>query len=284
MTEEKNVYRLQGLSCTNCAAKFEKNIRNIQTVEDVQLNFGASKLTVHGEATIEQLEDAGAFDGIKVVPAKQKVQEKKDPFWKKRENQTTFTSAVFLLLGYFFSTVYGEESIQTILTFGVSILIGGYSLIKVGLLNLTKLQFDMKTLMTIAVIGAAIIGEWGEGAVVVFLFAISEALESYSMDKARQSIRTLMDIAPNTAIIKRGKNEYEIAVEDIQIGDVMILKPGQKVAMDGEVINGQSSINQASITGESVPVLKMMGDEVFAGTLNEEGSLEVRVTKRVEDT
>lgn len=102
MTEEKNVYRLQGLSCTNCAAKFEKNIRNIQTVEDVQLNFGASKLTVHGEATIEQLEDAGAFDGIKVVPEKQKVQEKKDPFWKKRENQTTFISAVFLLLGYFF--------------------------------------------------------------------------------------------------------------------------------------------------------------------------------------
>ncbi|WP_079524109.1 heavy metal translocating P-type ATPase [Solibacillus isronensis] len=284
MTEEKNVYRLQGLSCTNCAAKFEKNIRNIQTVEDVQLNFGASKLTVHGEATIEQLEDAGAFDGIKVVPEKQKVQEKKDPFWKKRENQTTFISAVFLLLGYFFSTVYGEESIQTILTFGVSIIIGGYSLIKVGLLNLTKLQFDMKTLMTIAVVGAAIIGEWGEGAVVVFLFAISEALESYSMDKARQSIRTLMDIAPNTAMIKRGKNEYEIAVEDIQIGDVMILKPGQKVAMDGEVIHGQSSINQASITGESVPVLKMIGDEVFAGTLNEEGSLEVRVTKRVEDT
>lgn len=284
MIEEKNVYRLQGLSCTNCAAKFEKNIRNIQTVEDVQLNFGASKLTVHGEATIEQLENAGAFDGIKVIPAKQKVEEKKDPFWKKRENQTTFISALFLLLGYIFSTIHGEESIQTILTFGVSILIGGYSLIKVGLLNLTKLQFDMKTLMTIAVIGAAIIGEWGEGAVVVFLFAISEALESYSMDKARQSIRTLMDIAPNTAIIRRGKNEYEIAVEDIQIGDVMILKPGQKVAMDGEVIHGQSSINQASITGESVPVLKTIGDEVFAGTLNEEGSLEVRVTKRVEDT
>lgn len=284
MSEDKNVYRLQGLSCTNCAAKFEKNIRDIETVNDVQLNFGASKLTVLGNASIEELEKAGAFDGIKVVPANQKVQEIKEPFWKKRENQTTFVAALILLLGYLSSSIYGEESIQTILVFGLSILIGGYNLIKVGLINLTKLQFDMKTLMTIAVIGASIIGEWGEGAVVVFLFAISEALESYSMEKARQSIRTLMDIAPSTAIIKRGKNEYEVAVEDIQIGDVMILKPGQKIAMDGEVIQGQSSINQASITGESVPVHKMIGDEVYAGTLNEEGSLEVRVTKRVEDT
>ncbi|EPD53681.1 heavy metal translocating P-type ATPase [Paenisporosarcina sp. HGH0030] len=284
MSEDKNVYRLQGLSCTNCAAKFEKNIRDIETVNDVQLNFGASKLTVLGNASIEELEKAGAFDGIKVVPANQKVQEKRESFWKKRENQRTFISALLLLLGYISSVIYDEESNQTIFIFGLSILIGGYNLIKVGLVNLTKLQFDMKTLMTIAVIGAAIIGEWGEGAVVVFLFAISEALESYSMDKARQSIRTLMDIAPNTAIIKRGKNEFDVAVEDIQIGDVMILKPGQKIAMDGEVILGQSSINQASITGESVPVHKMIGDEVYAGTLNEEGSLEVRVTKRVEDT
>ncbi|WP_394189481.1 heavy metal translocating P-type ATPase [Paenisporosarcina quisquiliarum] len=284
MNEDKNVYRLQGLSCTNCAAKFEKNIRDIQTVHDVQLNFGASKLTVLGNATVDELEKAGAFDGIKVVPASQKIQIEKEPFWKKRDNQTTFISAVLLLLGYLFSTVYGEESIQTILVFGASILIGGYNLIKVGLANLIKFQFDMKTLMTIAVIGAAIIGEWGEGAVVVFLFAISEALESYSMEKARQSIRTLMDIAPSTAIIRRGKKEFEVAVEDIQIGDIMILKPGQKIAMDGEVIHGQSSINQSAITGESVPVHKVIGDEVFAGTLNEEGLLEVSVTKRVEDT
>lgn len=284
MSESKSVYRLQGLSCANCAAKFEKNIRGIQTVEDVQLNFGASKVAVVGEASVEQLEAAGAFDGIKVFPERQKFTEEKIPFWQKRENKNTIVSLFFLLFGYTSSFTLGENHVSTILIFALSILIGGFDLFKVGLRNLTKLEFDMKTLMTVAIIGAAIIGEWGEGAVVVFLFALSEALEGYSMDKARQSIRSLMDIAPNTAIIKRGSQEFEVAVEDIQVGDLMLIKPGQKVAMDGDVLRGQSSINQAAITGESIPVQKKEGDEVFAGSLNEEGFLEVRVTKLAEET
>lgn len=248
------------------------------------MNFGASKITVLGGASIEQLERAGAFDGIKVYPEKQRIVEVKVPFWKKRENQTTIASLFLLILGIVTSSLTGEGSISSILLFATAILVGGYSLFKVGLVNLTKLEFDMSTLMTIAVIGAAIIGEWKEGALVVFLFAVSEALESYSMDKARNSIRSLMDIAPNTAIIRRGNNELEVDVEDIQIDDIMIIKPGQKLAMDGEVVKGNSYISQAAITGESVPVHKISGDEVFAGTINEEGSLEVRVTKRVEDT
>lgn len=284
MEDNKNVYRLQGLTCTNCAAKFEKNIRGIQTVEDVQLNFGASKITVQGEASIEQLEQAGAFDSIKVYPERQRQMEQKEPFWKKRANITTMISLLFITLGYVFSFQLGEESPVTIGIFGLAILIGGYDLFKEGIKNLARLQFDMKTLMTIAIIGAVIIGEWAEGAVVVFLFALSEALESYSMDKARQSIRSLMDIAPNRAIIKRGNETMEIDVEDVLIDDIMLIKPGQKIAMDGEVVQGQTSVNQATITGESIPVYKTTGDEVFAGTLNEEGSLEVRVTKHAEDT
>lgn len=193
-------------------------------------------------------------------------------------------SLLFIILGYASQLTSGEDGSQTILAFLAAILIGGYSLFKVGLKNLVKLQFDMKTLMSIAIIGAAIIGEWSEGAVVVILFAISEALEKYSMDKARASIRSLMDIAPKEALIKRNDKEMLIHVEDIIVGDIMLVKPGQKIAMDGLVIKGNSSVNQAAITGESVPVEKQVDDEVFAGTLNEEGMLEVQVTKRVDDT
>lgn len=201
-----------------------------------------------------------------------------------KKHATVITSFVFLLMGWISGQLNGEENIASIIAYAASILIGGYRLFNTGLKNLFRLNFDMKTLMTIAVIGAAVIGEWGEGATVVILFAISEALETYSMDKARQSIRSLMDIAPREALIRRGSQELMIQVDEIQIGDIMIVKPGQKIAMDGIVLKGTSAVNQAAITGESVPVAKKIDDEVFAGTLNEEGLLEVKVTKHVDDT
>lgn len=284
MQNDTNVYRLQGLSCANCAAKFEKNIESIDSVEAVQVNFGAAKLTVSGEASIEQLEKAGAFDGIKVLPERQRQTEEKESFWKKRHNLTAMIAVVFIIIGYTLYFQVGQDHPLTVITFLLAILIGGFDLFKVGFRNLIKLEFDMNTLMTIAIIGAAIIGEWAEGAVVVFLFALSEALESYSIDKARNSIRSLMDIAPNRATIRRGNQTIELDVEDVVIDDRMIVKPGEKLAMDGIVMDGKSSINQAAITGESIPVQKMPGEEVFAGTINEEGSLEIQVTKRVEDT
>ncbi|MDR7237774.1 Cd2+/Zn2+-exporting ATPase [Neobacillus drentensis] len=201
-----------------------------------------------------------------------------------KKHSSVIASLVFMLIGWVSAQINGEESISSILAYGASILVGGHRLFTTGLKNLFRLEFDMRSLMTIAVIGAAIIGEWGEGATVVILFAISEVLESYSMDKARQSIRSLMDIAPKEALIRRGNQEFTVEVDDIRIGNILIVKPGQKIAMDGTVLKGLSSVNQAAITGESVPVSKTIDDEVFAGTLNEEGLLEVKVTKHVDDT
>jgi len=287
-TPIKQEYRLQNLSCASCAAKFEKNVKAIPEVQDAQVNFGASKITVIGAISVDQIEEAGAFDGIKVTQSAAKALENTTPFYRKKENVLAGISLLFVILGYLFAGMNGESSPLPISMFIIAILVGGVGIFKIGFRNLVRFEFDMKTLMTIAIIGAAIIGEWEEAAVVVFLFAVSEALEAYSMDKARQSIRQLMDIAPPTAIIKRAHGEHyhevELPTEDIEIGDILIVKPGQKIAMDGIVISGLSAVNQAAITGESIPVNKTVNDEVFAGTLNEEGALEVRVTKRVEDT
>ncbi|TES50195.1 cadmium-translocating P-type ATPase [Halalkalibacterium halodurans] len=279
---KKTTYRVQGFSCANCANTFEKNVKDLHGVVEAQVNFGASKLTVYGDATVEDLERAGAFEHLKVRPENEKAIETKEPFWKVYGH--VIVSALLLLVGVVSYFMNGEGHLWTVSLFASSIVIGGYSLFKAGFYNLIRLRFDMKTLMTVAVIGAALIGEWLEGAVVVILFAISEALERFSMDRARQSIRSLVDMAPKEALVRRNGEELVIPVEAIEVGDIMLIKPGQKLAMDGIVRSGRSSMNEAAITGESVPVEKMVGDDVFAGTLNEEGFLEVEVTKRVEDT
>ncbi|MEA4830005.1 MAG: cadmium-translocating P-type ATPase CadA [Enterococcus thailandicus] len=284
MSEKKQVYRFEGLSCTNCAAKIEKNVSQKPKVTDAKVNFCAGKISIEGEATIAEIEAAGAFENLKVQSEHDTEPriETKEPFVKRNWNLLVSLFLIILALGS--QVVNGEDALLTEGLFILAIIIGGFSLFKEGFSDLLKLNFSMESLMTIAIIGAAIIGEWTEGSIVVILFAISEALERFSMDKARQSIRSLMDIAPKEALIRRNNVEQMINVSKIEVGDIMIIKPGQKIAMDGQVIKGHSSVNQAAITGESVPIEKNINDDIFAGTINEEGALEVKVTKHVNDT
>lgn len=281
--QQTKSYRVQGFDCMECANTFEKNVKRLEGVLDARVNFGASKITVTGNATIEDLEKAGAFENLKIRDESEQIVEH-EPFWKQKENYKVYISAALLLVSWIIGTQLGEQSLLPTIGFSAAIFIGGYSLFIQGFKNLIHFDFDMDTLMTIAIVGAVAIGKFEEGATVVILFAISEALESYSSDKARESIRSLMKIAPKETLIRRNGQELIIPVEDVQVGDTMIVKPGQKLAMDGVVTKGNSTLNQSAITGESIPVAKTIDDEVFAGTLNEDGLLEVEVTKRVEDT
>ena len=283
---ETRRYRLTGLSCTSCSAKFEKNVQELEGVSEAKVNYGAAKLTVTGQASIAELEQAGAFDNIKVKPEQEidtEARHQKPAFW--RENRSQLIAAVLIVLAFVCQlTMMGEPNFLTASLFIAAIIIGGYALFIEGIKDLIKFDFSMATLMTIAIIGAALIGDFAEGAIVVILFAISETLERYAADRARQSISSLVKVAPKVATIRRNDLEQTIAVQDIQINDVMLIMPGQKIAMDGIVIKGESTVNQASITGEALPVDKQLSDEVFAGTLNEAGYLEVQVTKRAADT
>lgn len=257
-------------------------MKHLDGVLDATVNFGASKITITGETTLEALEKAGAFENLKLRNENEKVVEK-ESFWKTKEAIKVYLSALLLMMSWLISIQYNNNMIPTI-GYAGAILIGGYTLFIKGIKNLSRLNFEMSTLMTIAIVGAVFIGQWREAATVVILFAISEVLERYSMDKARESIESLLDLAPTKALIRRGNQEMTIEVEEIQIDDLMIVKPGQKLAMDGIIVKGEASLNQAAITGESVPVTKTPGNEVFAGTLNVDGLLEIKVTKRVEDT
>lgn len=165
-----------------------------------------------------------------------------------------------------------------------AMLIGGYATIRRGLRVLACLEFGMNGMMTGALTRAALIGEWGEGAVVAFLYAVSNWLEGYTMDRARRSIQALMDLAPREVRVRRNGGETVISVHDLRVGDLLLVPPGEKLASDGIVQRGTSAVNQAPITGESIPVDKGSGDPVYAGSLNGNGALEVAVTRRVEET
>ena len=170
------------------------------------------------------------------------------------------------------------------LAYLIAVIVGGWYVAPKALLAVRRLRPDMNLLMTIAVIGAAMIGEWLEAALVSFLFALSLALEAWSVGRARRAVEALLDLAPPTVRVLKGGIETETAAGDVSGGTVFLVKPGDRIALDGEVLRGNSEVNQAPITGESVPVLKEPGTQVFAGTINGDGVLEVRSTKTASDT
>ena len=202
------------------------------------------------------------------------------PDWERRR---VLVSLVAVIVGYVAEAVAGVQTVG-IAAFVIAAVVGGWSNYRKAIRAIPRRDLNMSVLMSFAVIGAIAIGEFEEAGVVAFLFAVSEMLEGWTMDRARRSIRELMDIAPKTARVERDGTVADLSVEDVRVGDIMHVRPGEKLAMDGVVASGSSSINQAAITGESIPVEKTVGDEVFAGTLNVQGLLRVEATKRVEDT
>lgn len=168
--------------------------------------------------------------------------------------------------------------------FLTAIVTGGHATFRKALSSLVRLDFNMNVLMAVAVTGAVLIGEYAEGAVVAFLFSVSEAMQAYTADRARRSIRSLMEMAPGRATVRRENLEIELPVEEIRVGDQLLVRPGERIAMDGTVSQGSSTVNQAPITGESMPATKYPGEPVFAGTINQHGALEITVTRLVQDT
>lgn len=179
----------------------------------------------------------------------------------------------------------GESSWPVVAASLAAIALGGIETLKKGWIALRTLSLNMNLLMTIAVIGAALIGQWPEAAVVIWLFGIAEMIEALSLDRARNAIRKLMDLAPETALVRQADGRWEeVKAETVPVGAIVRVRPGERIALDGVVVSGTSAVNQAPITGESMPVEKNLGDTVFAGTINERGTLEFEARSRKGET
>ena len=206
------------------------------------------------------------------------------PLIVNRPIQIIVASGILFVLGHVFEWLSFDPTIVTI-TYMIGAAIAGYEIAILAYKSLVNRHtIGPAMLMCIACVASFIIGHPEEGAAVTFLYYIAEFLEDYAEHRAKRSIKALVEIAPDTARVKIGDKEEIRNVDEVDIGDIVIVKPGDKVPLDGEVIHGSSSINQASITGESVPVLKEVGDEVFSGTVNEDGYLEIKVTTVAKDS
>lgn len=273
---------VEQMDCADEVRQIESKLGKLPGVTNISFDLINKRLKVEGAITSAEVQRAIKDIGMTARPEGEAQREL--TFWERRGRLVmTAVSGVFLALGIALEWS-GITPYATVPLLAVSTIAGGWYIAPRGFRAARNLALDMNFLMTVAAIGAAAIGEWSEGASAMFLFSVAQLLESFSMDRARNAIKALMDLSPTEAIVKRNNLEETMPVAEVAIDETIVIRPGQKIPLDGVVLSGHSAVNQAPITGESIPVDKEPGAEVFAGSINEQGMLEVRVTKLVEDT
>lgn len=276
----EETFFVSGMDCSEEVAAIEHALKPLSGVHGVRAEIVSSKVTVYHDGKLTRANLAAAINrsGVKVQEAGQSAARNSLPA------ALVAISGAATGLGIVLPWLGVTSRWATEPLFLIAIIAGGWLVVPKALRSLRTFTLDMNVLMVVAVTGAVAIGEHAEGAAVVFLFALSELLESWSVGRARRAIQALMQLAPEVALVKRDAGFAEVAAAEVRIGETILVKSGQKVPLDGTVTVGNSAINQAPITGESMPVEKAPGDVVYAGTINGEGSLEIQTTKEAGDT
>jgi len=269
--------RLDGMDCPTCATVVEHALGRLPGVLEAKVSYAAERLRLEydGEAVgLDTIEARVQALGYKLVPPERL------PTWFEEHRELLFSlaSGLLLLAGWLAGRSSVAPPVPLLLLLG-AYAAGGFFTLRDAWQSLFARRFDIDTLMIVAAAGAAALGAWEEGALLLFLFSLGHALEHLAMDRARAAVEKLGELAPDTAVVQREGVERELPVEELERGDRVVVKPGERIPADGVIAAGASSINQAAITGESVPVTKEQGESVFAGTVNGEGSLVVEVTK-----
>jgi len=274
-----------GVDCSEEVAAIETALKKTDHVREVNVSILSGKATIQHDGKLSDQDLIDTLQSAGLFSRKKGDNSTPDGNSKNRKLLSVILSGAFTIIGLLVTWfVKPAPSLVVEFIFSLAIITGAWFIAPKAIRTLKQKRFDMNVLMTIAVIGAVIIGEWAEGAAVTCLFALSELLESFSVSRARRAIESLMELSPLTALAKRNGEVIEVDLADVAKEETIIIKSGAKVPLDGVVSAGSSSINQAPITGESLPVEKKAGDKVFAGTINGEGSLEATVTGRADET
>jgi Zn2+/Cd2+-exporting ATPase len=278
----RTVVRVEGMDCASCATTVERRVGNLPGVHRARVNFATGRLDAEHapDLAAEDLEKAVRAAGYEVGGTRTP---ERGSFWHTPRALLAGAAAVLFLVGLVLS-VAGAPGYARIGVYAAAIVVGGIPIFRAALAGLAARHLDMNVLMSAATIGAAAIGQWAEAASVVVLFATGNALQVYAVDRTRDAVRSLADLTPDEVLVRRDGVERTVRVEEVGVGDVVIVRPGERLAVDGEVVEGASAVDEAPITGESVPVEKGPGDAVLSGSLNGSGGLLVRATKPAGDS
>lgn len=277
---ERLELRVANLDCKHDAVMLRRALKNASGVSDVDVLPSSGAVVVRfnpDESTAEVIRQTLVEAGF---PPRQVHEAAQLPLpWHNAKVVTSAAAGILLLVGWLIAMA-GVPGVVSVSLYLAAMAIGGYYFGREALEEFfLEREIGIELLMSVAAVVAAAMGQPGEGAMLVFLYSISEAAEGYTAEKTRSAIRALMKLAPRTAIVRRGAAEVEVPVEELSPGDVFLVRPGQSVATDGVIESGASSLNEAPVTGESIPVEREVGDQVLAGTINGQGALEVRATK-----
>jgi Cd2+/Zn2+-exporting ATPase len=302
--EETISYTVPEMDCPSCAGKVDKSLQRTAGVLTTELRPTTGTATVtfdSGNITEADLRTAIESAGYEVTEGEdgnggaEMAMAAPSAIWTSPRAIKTWIGAVVVSVGLLFEFVLTSQNSTLVTVLGydgtladglfiAATLASGFPVVRGGYYSAQNRSLDIDLLMGTAIIAATGIGYFVEAATLAVLFSIAELLEDYSMDRARDSLRELMELSPDEATVRRDGEELTVPADEVAVGETVIVRPGDKIPLDGAVVDGESAIDESPITGESVPVNKSDGDEVYAGTIVEGGYLEIEVTETAGDS
>jgi Cd2+/Zn2+-exporting ATPase len=273
---------IEGMDCSDCITVIEHGLARMEGVLAVNVNYAAAHLRV--EYDRQKVDRPALEKRVRSLGYEIPAEGLRSWYQANREIVFSLTAGALLIIGWLGETFFGLPGLAATALYVTAYIFGGWDISQHAWHAIKEKQFDTDLLMVMAALGAAFLGEFAEGALLLFLFSFGHALEERALDRARAAVRALAELAPKTALVRRDGKEQELPVESLQLDDVVIVRPGVRIPIDGIILTGNSGVDQASVTGESLPIDKVPGDQVFASTVNGEGALEVKVTRLAKDS